>query len=127
MDKYENLKALRRNNAKTRKITIKPLTYGYQVHIGCYKIAVESKQDLMDCVSLYLDDPDKAKHILGIASNPQGASKSDWINLEDMLQGLPRVKMPERPTGMRADLIICDDIEEQKEGTDNGPDVQAQQ
>lgn len=118
MDKYENLKAMRHNNIKARKITIKPLAFGYQVCVGCYSIAIESKQDLMDCVSLYLDDPEKAKSLLGMNTRPQGAAKQDWVRLGDML------RMPERPTGMRADMIICDDIEETK-GADNGPDVQA--
>jgi hypothetical protein len=39
-------------------ITIKPLTYGYQINIGCQSFAIENVDRLLFLLEAYLKDPE---------------------------------------------------------------------
>lgn len=44
-----------------RQITIDPLDYGYIVRVGCQNCAIESKQDLINYLTEYINNPEEAE------------------------------------------------------------------
>ena len=49
------------NNSKIRNISIRQLSYGYMVNIGCQDFAIETADKLIEYLTKYINKPDETE------------------------------------------------------------------